>query len=119
MEQHELVYIKKGKRYEPIGQLDRFPYREQINPLGIEVIIRDGDGCSRHWHFASLEAIQNEYDWVHEAIRMRLKDDLCAMIQREWAHFTWHNKSLSDICELLAKHIHAGTLQDMRKTRGF
>jgi hypothetical protein len=75
----ELVYKKVGRKYVSIGQLECLSYADVV-PHGIEMIIRDGSGGSRHWRFASLDQVQKDYDWFHEALKFKTVQDLAPML---------------------------------------
>ena len=79
MEKHQVLYEKKGSRYVPVA-LNYYDRYESVQPLGIEVIIRSGDGWSSHWHFASIDQIQKDYDWVLEAVKKMAVNDLNAIV---------------------------------------
>ena len=117
-DKHEVLYIKKGKRYLPYGHLGDVRY-SSANPVGIEMIVRDGDGASKHWHFASLEAIQKEYDWMHEAMKQRLHSDLTRLMQNEYPNFSWTGRSLSEVCEVITDCMLNNVLKDYRKKRSW
>ena len=79
MEQHKVLYEKKGSRYVPVA-LNYCERYDRVQPVGIEVIIRSGDGWSRHWHFASIDQIHRDYDWMLEAVKMLAVNDINAIV---------------------------------------